>query len=111
MTVAARQMTEKKTVGEGGQVSVWKNWEVGLSRTLWDLSGHKTVVFSARGTVPPFQCPRKWVCLRYSHPGSRDNIHQADRVRREARHAEVTIKNTEHNGMIYHVFTVELFTR
>lgn len=38
-------------------------------------------------------------------------IHQADRVRRAARRAEVTIKNTEHNGMIYHVFTVKLFAR
>lgn len=35
-------------------------------------------------------------------------IHQADRVQREARRAEVRIKNTEHNGMVYHVFTVKL---
>gem|GEM_PF-6645626 len=36
-------------------------------------------------------------------------IHQADRIKREARRAEVTIKNTELNGMAYHVFTVRLF--
>ncbi|WP_256889891.1 RNase A-like domain-containing protein [Acidomonas methanolica] len=38
-------------------------------------------------------------------------IQRADRVRQEARRVEVTIKNTEHNGMIYHVFTVKLFVR
>lgn len=38
-------------------------------------------------------------------------IHQTDRAQREARRAEITIRNTEHNGMVYHVFTVKLFAQ
>jgi len=38
-------------------------------------------------------------------------IDRADQVRREARRVEVTIKNTEYNGMAYHVLTVRLYAR
>jgi len=38
-------------------------------------------------------------------------IQQAERLRREARRAKATIRHTEHNGMVYHVVTVKLFTQ